>query len=384
MAHIFISYSSRNRVYAARLTTYLRDSGYTVWINMELLEAGAWLTQVTDAIERAAAVILIMSPDALENPRVQREIAFAREKKKPIFPLLLYGEVFPSFKKLRYHDVRDGQVPSKRFLDELRRSGATRADETTLITPTVPAKSVYNMRPVPPLTIFVSYKSEERPIVERLAYTLKSGGHDVWFDRELKAGQDWWDEICHNIRACSLMITALSPRYISSTACRLEYEYAYALNKRILPVEIVRLGGGIKKLATPLQRRQLVRWLNGGDRSDNTMLVEALEGLAPTQPLPDPLPPQPEAPINELSKLNDRLQRGDVGDLTTQLGMISVLKRYLEHPEQDDRLFARELLGKLQLHADLKADAVREVDALIAAYDRKPQNPLNRWFKRGG
>src|SRR5260221_6066491 len=88
------------------------------------------------------------------------------------------------------------------------------------------------------MRIFISYSSKERDLITTLAEDLASLGHDVWFDRELTrtGGQKWWETILLNIRQCDLFIFALTPRSLASEACQREYRYAYALNKRILPI----------------------------------------------------------------------------------------------------------------------------------------------------
>ncbi|MBK8035016.1 MAG: protein kinase [Chloroflexi bacterium] len=240
---------------------------------------------------------------------------------------------------------------------------------------------LYGQKPHPPTKIFISYKSEDRPLVEGLAGMLSSFGHDVWYDKKLKGGQDWWDEICRNIRERSIMLTAVSPSYLTSKACRLEYEYAYALRRRVLPLEIRVLGSDVRKLPVQLQRKQVVRWLRG-DSAELVALNDAFGNLETEQSLPDPLPMQPEAPISELSKVNDVVDLGAIGDLTYQMGLIGVLRVHLASTRADDQAFAREILSKLQHQADLKLPVAREIEALVAAYDRKSSNFLKRIFKR--
>src|SRR3974390_1869644 len=87
-------------------------------------------------------------------------------------------------------------------------------------------------------SIFVSYSSRDRSVVKGVADDLTDFGHHVWFDRELTGGHKWWDDILSTIRDSDLFLFALSPDSLSSYPCGLEYKYAYALGKRILPVLI--------------------------------------------------------------------------------------------------------------------------------------------------
>lgn len=65
--------------------------------------------------------------------------------------------------------------------------------------------------PIAPGAIFLSYASEDRPVVELLARRLDEGGLDAWFDRDqLMVGDDFEDRIRDNIDKCRLFVPILS------------------------------------------------------------------------------------------------------------------------------------------------------------------------------
>jgi len=77
--------------------------------------------------------------------------------------------------------------------------------------------------------VFLSYASEDRPVVEKLKEELESAGVDVWFDRkDLRGGDDYEAKIRRNIESCSLFAPILSPHALSKQAryFRLEWNWA--------------------------------------------------------------------------------------------------------------------------------------------------------------
>ncbi|MCA9905831.1 MAG: toll/interleukin-1 receptor domain-containing protein, partial [Anaerolineae bacterium] len=128
MAHIFISYSRRDTDYARKLAESLRDHGFDIWFD-EHIEYGAnWEMAIFRAIDACAVLVVLMSPDSAASEWVQREVAYAERRKKPIYPLLLEGEEFPRFVLTQYVDVTSHDLPKEHFYDNLsqylpRRSG---------------------------------------------------------------------------------------------------------------------------------------------------------------------------------------------------------------------------------------------------------------------
>jgi hypothetical protein len=91
------------------------------------------------------------------------------------------------------------------------------------------------------MSIFMSHASRDTglPLYDVLLADLrKRSGHEVWVDSELAGGQLWWDEICRQIRACSLFIVVVTPQLKKSQACDLEFGYATELGKPVLPVKL--------------------------------------------------------------------------------------------------------------------------------------------------
>lgn len=91
------------------------------------------------------------------------------------------------------------------------------------------------------MKLFISYSRDDKNYVYALVERLKNEAErDVWIDRELSAGQIWWDSILDNIETCQCFVLVLTPHYIASVNCEEELKYALALDKVILPLLLKR------------------------------------------------------------------------------------------------------------------------------------------------
>jgi hypothetical protein len=92
-SHIFISYSRRDDESMRTITFFLRDKGFKVWVDNEKLIPGtsAWEEAIENAIKNASAVIVILSPESKNSEWVRREITYADQFQKRVFPVLIKG-----------------------------------------------------------------------------------------------------------------------------------------------------------------------------------------------------------------------------------------------------------------------------------------------------
>lgn len=125
MSHVFISYSTKDAVYANKLANSLRDHGFDVWIDdSQLRSSEDWWQSIVVALWECAAFVVILSPNSDSSRWVQREITVADQRQKPTFPLLLAGDMdtpnWAIFVRTQYEDVRDGSLPPDSFYAALR------------------------------------------------------------------------------------------------------------------------------------------------------------------------------------------------------------------------------------------------------------------------
>jgi len=90
---IFVSYSRRDDEIMRRIAFYLRDQGFKVWVDNEKLIPGtpAWEEAIETAINKAFAIVVVLSPDSKQSEWVRREITYADQFNKRVFPVLVRG-----------------------------------------------------------------------------------------------------------------------------------------------------------------------------------------------------------------------------------------------------------------------------------------------------
>jgi TIR domain len=144
--------------------------------------------------------------------------------------------------------------------------------------------------------IFISYSQVDKKIVEELVRDLGADNHDIWFDRKLRGGQKWWDNILSQIKACEIFVAALSPEYVESRPCQSEREYANRLERILLPVLL-----SDKVVQNSLPQDLIgVQWVDYSrfDKQGLLDLQAALRNLPKAPRLPKLLPAAPSIPID--------------------------------------------------------------------------------------
>jgi hypothetical protein len=75
--NVFISHAEKDRAFAKSLAKALVRAGVDVWEPEDVEPGRNWATEMGKALERADAVIVLLSPAASASESVQREIEFA-------------------------------------------------------------------------------------------------------------------------------------------------------------------------------------------------------------------------------------------------------------------------------------------------------------------
>lgn len=170
---VFISYSRDDKDYAYELEQYLSENGFRVWIDKHGLSVqDRWIRKIEKAIEDCAAFIIVMTPNSKESEWVQRELHYAEECGKPLFPLLLGGKIWFQLGTTQSIDVTDGTLPGIDFLDKL--ALFAHRDEKLVETSTIPTvESVY--------TLYLSYVASDpvvTPFVDHIQAMFKKDRSD--------------------------------------------------------------------------------------------------------------------------------------------------------------------------------------------------------------
>ena len=89
MSHIFISHVGEDEALAVELAQRLEAAGYATWYyERDSLPGASYLLQTGQAVEDAAAVVVIITPNSVESNQVTKEVVRAHEGAKPFIPIL--------------------------------------------------------------------------------------------------------------------------------------------------------------------------------------------------------------------------------------------------------------------------------------------------------
>jgi tetratricopeptide (TPR) repeat protein len=85
------------------------------------------------------------------------------------------------------------------------------------------------------MKFFISYSRSVQDKVREIIESLRDDGEDVWWDQDLRAGQDWWGTILSTIESCQVCLFMVSEKSVQSPYCMDELRYALARNRLVLP-----------------------------------------------------------------------------------------------------------------------------------------------------
>lgn len=85
--HIFLSYAREDITAAKALSKALQAEGFSVWVDQEGIQSGNWKERVIESLNRARAVVMLLTSHSLASTAVRNELAFATTKQVPIVPV---------------------------------------------------------------------------------------------------------------------------------------------------------------------------------------------------------------------------------------------------------------------------------------------------------
>jgi hypothetical protein len=116
----FISYAHVDLHYVKRLAAHLQESGVPVWYDTDLQWGARWSQQLSERIQQAPGLIVVMSRTAAESSWVEREILEGQHYNRPFRPILLDGDRLFLLAATQFFDARMGRLPGEREVRELR------------------------------------------------------------------------------------------------------------------------------------------------------------------------------------------------------------------------------------------------------------------------
>src|SRR5579859_1225393 len=91
--------------------------------------------------------------------------------------------------------------------------------------------------------VFISYAGSDGEIASHLADDLARAGINVWFDRKIRPGDNWQDQINRHIEDAEAVVVVISPESLRSQWVRHEWTSALARSlrggpgsRRIIPI----------------------------------------------------------------------------------------------------------------------------------------------------
>ena len=80
---VFVSHSHADAELAARISEALQEKGLDVWdSDLNLLLGDNWAAEVARALEESDAMVVLLTPDAINSPWVRREMEYALGAKR--------------------------------------------------------------------------------------------------------------------------------------------------------------------------------------------------------------------------------------------------------------------------------------------------------------
>lgn len=217
------------------------------------------------------------------------------------------------------------------------------------------------------MPIFMSYSREDEKTVTQLAEGLEAAGRDTWYDADLSGGEAWWTEILKNIRQAEVVVFALSDNSLSSKPCRAELNYALALGRTIVPIQV---GHVTNFRANPLSELQTIQFQPEDAHSAFEVIAAVNEAAQRFRPLPEDLPDEPPIPYAYLVSLNKQIDNEVLGP-NAQIEVIDQLRNAFRDETEEsvlDDIMA--MLRKLKLQPWTTVRAAREADDLLASMEK--------------
>lgn len=85
--------------------------------------------------------------------------------------------------------------------------------------------------------IFISYSHKDAAAVNGIVEVIRqTTGEDVWYDPELRGGENYWEVIAQQLDGCTHLVFVMSKNSVGSQWCMRELQYAADENKTIVPI----------------------------------------------------------------------------------------------------------------------------------------------------
>jgi hypothetical protein len=121
--HVFLSYAREDASEADRLARALETEGLATWIDREGIQSGSWKERVTEGLNHARALVVLLTSTSFASAAVRKEMAFAAKKNVPIIPVQFEetpDKLVPDWFTLDYDELHRHIIEAKRYDDGVK------------------------------------------------------------------------------------------------------------------------------------------------------------------------------------------------------------------------------------------------------------------------
>jgi len=101
---VFISHSYTDELLVKRIVTALKMQGFQVWDHSQILLSESLVSAIDKALEESDLVIVLITPQSINSPYVEREISYVLGEKR------YKGRVLPVV-AASIDELREDQIP---------------------------------------------------------------------------------------------------------------------------------------------------------------------------------------------------------------------------------------------------------------------------------
>ena len=133
MAGVFLSYAREDQEAVRRIHDLLVARGCELWVDWEGIEpSDQWMRSIREAIDRADAVLVVVSPDSLVSDVCRQEVEHAAAQNKHLVPVVVRdvdpAQVPPAVAELNWIFAREGTDDLEQAADAIVRAIGTDLD----------------------------------------------------------------------------------------------------------------------------------------------------------------------------------------------------------------------------------------------------------------
>ena len=77
---VFISHASTDAKLAKRVADVLKEAGFEVWDDTQILPGENWGEKLAEALQESKAMVVLLTPDSLRSQNVSYEVGYALGK----------------------------------------------------------------------------------------------------------------------------------------------------------------------------------------------------------------------------------------------------------------------------------------------------------------